>query len=163
MSVETTRAIDRLKREGCTAELSYSGSSYMELAFQICKLIGLSVNKHLRSKNKAKKLVSAYAFGMRLKYPSAPKRVPKESFYESREWRIVRYEALKLHGGACQCCGARGVDGKPLHVDHIKPRSIFPELELNVANLQVLCEDCNIGKSNTDQTDWRPRLIVNNE
>lgn len=22
-------------------------------------------------------------------------------------------------------------------------------------NLQVLCEDCNIGKSNTDSIDWR--------
>jgi 5-methylcytosine-specific restriction endonuclease McrA len=28
-------------------------------------------------------------------------------------------------------------------------------LELTLSNLQVLCEDCNLGKSNTDATDWR--------
>ena len=42
-----------------------------------------------------------------------------------------------------------------IHVDHIKPRSKYPELELDINNLQVLCEDCNIGKSNIDETDWR--------
>lgn len=77
-------------------------------------------------------------------------------FYFSREWREVRYQALKLHGGSCQCCGITARDGAKLHVDHIKPRSKFPELELEVSNLQVLCEDCNLGKSNKDSTDWRP-------
>jgi len=43
-----------------------------------------------------------------------------------------------------------------LHVDHIKPRSKYPELSLTFSNLQILCEDCNFGKSNIDQTDWRP-------
>jgi 5-methylcytosine-specific restriction endonuclease McrA len=28
-------------------------------------------------------------------------------------------------------------------------------LALEITNLQVLCADCNIGKSNTDETDWR--------
>src|SRR5262249_39926358 len=40
--------------------------------------------------------------------------------------------------------------------DHIKPRSKFPELELELGNLQVLCADCNLGKRAWDQTDWRP-------
>ena len=75
-------------------------------------------------------------------------------FYESREWRALRYKALIQHGRQCQCCGA-----KPpqiiLHVDHIKPRSIHPELELDIDNLQILCEDCNLGKSNKDDTDFR--------
>jgi 5-methylcytosine-specific restriction endonuclease McrA len=42
-----------------------------------------------------------------------------------------------------------------MHVDHIKPRSKYPALELAEDNLQVLCELCNIGKSNTNETDWR--------
>jgi 5-methylcytosine-specific restriction endonuclease McrA len=82
--------------------------------------------------------------------------MPAPTFYATEEWRRVRYQVLKLHGGCCQCCGARGGRGSPLHVDHIRPRSIYPELELEITNLQVLCADCNIGKGAWDQTDWRP-------
>jgi len=49
---------------------------------------------------------------------------------------------------------------RQIHVDHIKPRSKFPELELVFDNLQVLCDDCNIGKSNVDSTDFRPSGIT---
>jgi 5-methylcytosine-specific restriction endonuclease McrA len=83
-------------------------------------------------------------------------------FFVSPSWKEVRYRALVLHGGKCQCCGASRKDGKQMHVDHIKPRSKYPELALDINNLQVLCEDCNLGKSNTDETDWRPTLVVNN-
>lgn len=76
-------------------------------------------------------------------------------FYRSREWREVRYDALLMHGGACQCCGATPSDGPKLHVDHIVPRSVAPELALDIENLQVLCEDCNLGKGARDATDWR--------
>lgn len=76
-------------------------------------------------------------------------------FYSTEDWRIVRYKALKLSNGLCQCCGAGPMPGKPLHVDHIKPRSKFPQLELVLSNLQVLCEDCNLGKLAWDDTDWR--------
>lgn len=76
-------------------------------------------------------------------------------FYKSDAWRAVRYEALKRCGAACQCCGAKAAKNSPLHVDHIKPRSKFPDLQLEVSNLQVLCEDCNMGKGARDQTDWR--------
>lgn len=87
----------------------------------------------------------------------APK-VQKVSFYETDEWRELRYRALKLHGGCCQCCGNRPTRGNPLHVDHIKPRSKYPELALSLSNLQVLCADCNLGKRAWDETDWRPKL-----
>lgn len=79
----------------------------------------------------------------------------RKDFYESREWRETRYMALQLCGAKCQCCGRSRTDGVILHVDHIKPKSLFPELALVLNNLQVLCEDCNLGKSNKDQTDWR--------
>lgn len=39
-----------------------------------------------------------------------------------------------------------------------KPPSKFPDLALVLANLQILCEDCNLGKMARDQTDWRPML-----
>jgi 5-methylcytosine-specific restriction endonuclease McrA len=50
-------------------------------------------------------------------------------------------------------CGAT----ERIVVDHIKPRRKFPELELDLDNLQVLCNDCNMGKSNDDYTDFRPK------
>lgn len=77
------------------------------------------------------------------------------AFYASDEWRTVRYQALRRSRGCCECCGAGPTPGKPLHVDHIKPRSRFPRMQLDLDNLQVLCADCNLGKSNTDTIDWR--------
>ncbi len=82
-----------------------------------------------------------------------------KDFYNSPEWRSVRYLALKRDGRRCACCGATPDDGLMMHVDHIKPRSKYPELELALSNLQILCADCNLGKSNTDEIDWRPRVI----
>lgn len=78
-----------------------------------------------------------------------------DGFYLTREWRELRYKALVINGAKCQCCGATRNDGVRLHVDHIKPRSKFPNLQLELSNLQILCEDCNLGKSNKDATDWR--------
>jgi hypothetical protein len=79
----------------------------------------------------------------------------KDLFYESIEWRDLRYKVLKANDGRCELCGHGKHTGKILHVDHIMPRSKFPLIELEITNLQVLCEDCNMGKSNKDMTDWR--------
>lgn len=78
----------------------------------------------------------------------------KVDFYRSKAWRDLRYKALKLYGRQCMCCGAKP-PSVVLHVDHIKPRSKYPELELDITNLQILCEDCNLGKSNKDEIDYR--------
>lgn len=91
---------------------------------------------------------------------SAPKRkitlAEFNAFYHTPAWRNLRYAVLKKFGAICQCCGATPVSsGRPMHVDHIKPRSKHPELELVFDNLQILCEDCNMGKGGRDQTDWR--------
>ena len=85
-----------------------------------------------------------------------PRLVVTDAFLESYEWRRLRMEALKLYGRRCQCCGATPADGVRMQVDHIKPRKFYPELSLTLANLQVLCDACNHGKGNWDETDWRP-------
>lgn len=78
-----------------------------------------------------------------------------DAFYESRAWLDLRYRVLQKSKGRCEACGSHGEDGNPIQVDHIKPRSLHPELALAESNLQVLCRRCNMGKSNTDSTDWR--------
>ena len=80
-------------------------------------------------------------------------------FYQSRDWASIRYAALIRSDGRCSCCGASRSDGAVLHVDHIKPRSKFPELALSLDNLQVLCNLCNIAKSNIDMTDWSAKPV----
>ena len=76
-------------------------------------------------------------------------------FYKSKIWLSLRYQVLKRYGFQCMACGRGRKDGVILHVDHIKPRSKYPELELAVDNLQVLCESCNLGKSNKYIDDFR--------
>lgn len=59
-------------------------------------------------------------------------------------WRL-RALVLMRDGAYCQLCGATPQDGSKLHVDHIFPWSKGGETVIE--NLQVLCEKCNIGKS----------------
>lgn len=105
---------------------------------------------HCRDEAKRRKKADE-RHGKKRKKKSKWKRI-SDAFYKSREWREVRYRALLLHGKKCMCCGATG----RLHVDHVMPRSKYPALQLDINNLQVLCEDCNIGKGSWDETDHRP-------
>lgn len=81
-----------------------------------------------------------------------------DGFYRSYAWRKLRVEALEANRArygmlACECCGM--IDAQPFHVDHIYPRSTHPDLALDPDNLQVLCDDCNIGKGTDFTTNWR--------
>lgn len=62
-------------------------------------------------------------------------------------WRL-RALVLMRDGARCRLCGANPASGATLHVDHIKPWSKGGETVLE--NLQILCEACNIGKSNVE-------------
>jgi 5-methylcytosine-specific restriction endonuclease McrA len=76
-------------------------------------------------------------------------------FFQSTAWRQLRYLALKNTEGTCQCCGSKASDGVQIHVDHIFPRSRYPQLQLSLDNIQVLCSDCNVGKGDWGTEDWR--------
>ena len=64
----------------------------------------------------------------------------------------VRYQVLKSANGKCVLCGISATEAA-LHVDHIVPRSEGGTNDIE--NLQCLCEQCNLGKSNKDDTDFR--------
>lgn len=57
----------------------------------------------------------------------------------------VRYQVFKRDGWRCRSCGATS-ESVSLHVDHIVPVSKGGTSDLD--NLQTLCADCNLGKSN---------------
>jgi len=61
----------------------------------------------------------------------------------------VRFQILKRDNYACQMCGATAADGAKLEIDHIVPVSKGGQNDED--NLQVLCRDCNIGKSDSFQ------------
>ena len=58
----------------------------------------------------------------------------------------LRYKVLNNDNFKCVACGHSAVDGAKLHIDHKLPFSLGGLTELN--NLQTLCSDCNISKSN---------------
>jgi hypothetical protein len=80
----------------------------------------------------------------------------ERDFFDSNAWQRLRFEVLAESEGCCVLCGRSYREhGVAIEVDHIKPRSRFPALALVKDNLQVMCFDCNRGKSNRDTTDWR--------
>lgn len=106
-------------------------------------------------------LVEAEVVGLHRNPPTAEQKKARrsrqgdiEEFYQSFEWRRLRYHVLKRDGGRCLVCGQSAADGIVLHVDHIKPLRYNWDLRLDPDNLQVLCSVCNHGKGNWDETDW---------
>lgn len=88
--------------------------------------------------------------------PSAIAAMSKKDFFASPRWRALRYQVLLRDRNRCLACNASPeTTGAIMQVDHIKPRSKYPELQWELSNLQCLCEDCNIGKGAWDETDWR--------
>lgn len=90
-------------------------------------------------------LISRLQGGKLRPYPAKPSSVYNTKF------RAIRYSILLRDNSTCQLCGANPKTGASMHVDHIKPRSKYPELELDPDNLRVLCQECNLTKS--DRTD----------
>ncbi len=76
-----------------------------------------------------------------------------KSFYSSEAWRKLRPVVFSMYGH--QCMNPRCGNKEELQVDHIKPRSKFPHLALDLNNLQILCGPCNRKKSNVEITDYR--------
>jgi len=69
---------------------------------------------------------------------------PRKRTTRHINWRL-RALVLMKDGARCQLCGADVAGGAKLHVDHFIPWSKGGETEID--NLQILCEVCNIGKS----------------
>ena len=83
-------------------------------------------------------------------HDSKPKKSSKKTS-RTINWRL-RAMVLMKDGAKCKLCGATPQDGKTkLHVDHITPWAKGGETVFE--NLQILCEKCNIGKSDIDPSN----------
>ncbi len=78
--------------------------------------------------------------------------VPKNKVIKHKTKRNIsdrlRFSILMRDGFTCQSCGKSPTTerGVKLHVDHILPYSKGGETEEN--NLEVKCQQCNLGKGN---------------
>lgn len=117
--------------------------------------INKSFDKLLKENAELRKELAFYKNQIANKVKKIDVKLSHNNFYLSDDWKTIRYKKLTNHiftkGRICECC--KQVT-KKLHVDHILARSIRPDLELDINNLQVLCDNCNIGKSNKDSTNW---------
>lgn len=79
--------------------------------------------------------------------PPIPKKkkrgAARYAFERSPAWRQLRELVLAAYGRTCRACGSQ----EQIQVDHIKPKSRFPELALDFDNMQVLCWPCNRRKA----------------
>jgi len=87
-------------------------------------------------------------------------RKTSDPFIRSIEWLQLRKEAIAKYGLVCCKCGRENSRKFPINIDHIKPRKLYPELALDIENLQPLCGPCNKAKGNRHQTDYRQRLAA---
>ena len=97
-------------------------------------------------------------------HPLAIKRIlEKEGHTDSNRWRQLRETVLTIYGRKCMCCENTPTLARRTHVDHIKPKSKYPELQYDFYNHQVLCQSCNSRKLNRNETDYRPKSLIDSK
>jgi len=70
----------------------------------------------------------------------------------------IRWQVFQRDDWRCVSCGRSSEHGVILHIDHIIPRSKGGKDHID--NYQTLCDICNVGKSNKDDTDLRKRKQI---
>lgn len=107
---------------------------------------------------------TGHAFRCRKCNAHKGKTLPKKERTKAERSKLtksLRFEVLEKYNFKCRACGYGANDGKKLHVDHIIPVSKDGKTE--IANLQVLCSDCNVGKGTKIVDGWvveaRPMLV----
>jgi 5-methylcytosine-specific restriction endonuclease McrA len=71
-------------------------------------------------------------------------------FYSSPEWVKLREQVIKEEGRVCAQCGRKIKNDNDVTVDHIRPRTKYPQLALSRENLRVLCRQCNSRKKDRE-------------
>ena len=66
----------------------------------------------------------------------------RQSFYQSKEWKIACSSVWKRDMATCQRCGIQKNTDMPFHIHHIKSFK-DKELRADLDNLILLCESCH--------------------
>ena len=69
------------------------------------------------------------------------KKSNRKVYYSAKEWQSARKQVFDRDGHSCYVCGNLAT-----HIDHLLPKSKYPELALNLDNLKPICYDCNFEK-----------------
>ncbi len=115
----------------------------MELKCQLC-------NSPLKNR-KAKKCFPCYLKTRELpitSFKKGEKVGDKHPRWTGGKWLYVRRECLKRDNYTCSVCGLK--EEGLMDIDHIKPKSKYPELALELSNLQTICPNCHKRKSNKE-------------
>lgn len=132
----------------------YIGRPMVSIDDCISGLIEMGAMKEELVDLSTKRIALVHWMLSRIEYKEKDKSYSDTSFYRSSSWRKLRFSVIAERESKCCACGATPKDGISLHVDHIKPRSKYPELALDPNNLQILCEDCNLGKSDGESISF---------
>jgi 5-methylcytosine-specific restriction protein A len=75
-----------------------------------------------------------------------------KAFYASTRWRRLRAVFLRSHP-LCAECQRKGLLTAAAHVHHKEERKDRPELALDWANLEALCQPCHGRMRSADRQD----------
>ena len=89
--------------------------------------------------------------------PDNPRYMLYEDFYKHKDWVYLK-KIIYTFTNKKECFRCESKEN--LQIDHIKPKSKYPEHSFDIFNLQILCKDCNFEKSAKYKDDYRPSSWV---
>lgn len=97
--------------------------------------------KKIRNGKLGKKFTEAHKMAISNAHINRPE-------WRGGSWDYWKKQTLLRENYTCQVCQFR--DEEIAEVDHILPKSLYPELRLDLNNLQVLCPNCHRRKTNRE-------------
>lgn len=64
-------------------------------------------------------------------------------FYNTKDWNLIREKKRKTEHYECERCRRKGKHKSGTTVHHKKYLRYYPELALDINNLECLCGDCH--------------------
>ena len=75
-------------------------------------------------------------------------------FYDTKEWKSVRYQAMIRDGFVCVICLGHSIYTEATIGDHIIPTKVRWDLRLDIDNVQSVCFECHNKKTMDDKKEY---------
>ena len=127
------------------------------LGLLVLSVLTFLFNRHAKPVNSQIHTQTARIFGSKLK-KAIEERREDERFYQTTEWKTLRFRFLRSKRKTagryiCNYCQSTIFRNDDITVDHVKPRSKFRELALDLSNLRIACRRCNSSKGDKIVSD----------